>query len=59
MKVRRIKGGGDIPRARFGTDWKPEDGYAARLPLVAFLETLKLGDPDLDREQDRGRDVVL
>lgn len=30
-----------------------------RPPLVAFLEALNLGDLDLDREQDRGRDVVL
>lgn len=30
-----------------------------RQPLVAFLETLKLGDLDLDREPDHGRDVVL
>jgi prevent-host-death family protein len=30
-----------------------------RKPLVAFLETLKLSDLDLEREQDRGRDVTL
>jgi prevent-host-death family protein len=30
-----------------------------RQPLIAFLETLKLGDLHLDREEDRGRDVVL
>lgn len=30
-----------------------------RQPLVAFLETLKLGEFDLGRELDRGRDVVL
>lgn len=30
-----------------------------RQPLVTFLETLKLGDLDLDREPDHGRDVVL
>ena len=30
-----------------------------RQPLVSFLETLKLGDLDLDREQDLGRDVSL
>ena len=32
---------------------------APRPPLVPFLETLKLGDLDLDREQDHGRDVSL
>lgn len=32
---------------------------APRQPLVSFLETLKLGDLDLDREQDFGRDVSL
>lgn len=30
-----------------------------RPPLVAFLETLTLGDLDLEREEDRGRNVVL
>jgi antitoxin Phd len=31
----------------------------SRQPLVAFLEGLMLGDLDLGREQDRGRDIVL
>lgn len=30
-----------------------------RQPLVAFLETLKLGDLEFDRELDCGRDVAL
>jgi prevent-host-death family protein len=30
-----------------------------RQPLVAFLETLKLGELDLEREQDHGRDVAI
>lgn len=30
-----------------------------RQPLVAFLENLSLGDLDLTREDDRGRDIDL
>lgn len=32
---------------------------APRQPLVLFLEALKLGGLDLDRQQDPGRDVSL
>jgi prevent-host-death family protein len=30
-----------------------------RAPFVAFMESLKLGGLDLEREADRGRDVAL
>ncbi len=34
-------------------------GAAPKLPLVAFLESLRMSDLDLTREKDTGREVDL